>query len=130
MINKTALIYEDINDAISRMVNGNPMGISLKQIAMELWPSRNPNTARSALSRAMSSDYKDMRLSPQELDKLMEITGRPEDIIFFLCDKYSYERPAKKDKVSFEREIRSELKSLIDTLRHVKRKVEQLERMK
>jgi hypothetical protein len=124
------MFYEDVMDAINKMVNANPKGLSIKQIAMELWPSRNPDTARSAFSRGINPENNDVNLNPEELDKAMEITGAPEHIIYYLCDKYSFERPAKKDKARFEKEIKQQLKGVQDQLISISRQVNQLEKVK
>jgi hypothetical protein len=124
------LFYDDINDAISKMVNGNPEGLSIKQIAMDLWPSRNPDTARSAFSRAINSEQHDLNLRPEEVVKVMEITNRPEDVIFFLCDRFGFERPSKKERKSIEKSITSGIKSIQDQMRALMKEVQTLERTK
>ncbi|MEW6485778.1 MAG: hypothetical protein AB1423_14390 [Pseudomonadota bacterium] len=124
------MFYEDINDAISKMVNGNPNGLSIKQIAMTLWPSRNPDTARSVLSRAMNTENHDVQISPEELDKIMEITGAPEHILFYLCDKYGFERPPRKNKETFEKEMKKQVKGIQDQLGLLMRQLHQIEKMK
>lgn len=127
MDSQQPLFYEDIMDAIAKMVNGNPQGLSIKQIAMELWPARNPDTGRSTLSRSLSPEHHDQNLNPEELDKIMEITRAPEHVINYLCDKYGFERPSRKDKESFKKEVRQDLKGLMEQLKHISRKVETLE---
>jgi hypothetical protein len=54
--------YDDITDALSKTVNGNPHGLSLKQIASKLWPARTPDTAHSVLSRSINGEYPDVSL--------------------------------------------------------------------
>lgn len=129
MNNQTPLFYDGILDAINKAVNGNPKGLSLKQIAMELWPARNPDTARSVLSRTLNEET-DVHLNPQELLLLMKIIERPEDIIFFLCDEFGFDRPMKKDKESFKKEVKGDLKNIMENLKHLSRKVEALENNK
>lgn len=122
------LFYEDIYDAMSKAANGNPRGLTLKQIACELWPSRNPDTARSVLSRALNPENVDAHLSPEDMVRFMEICGA-EHLMFFYCDRFGYERPAKKDKAAFEQEIKSELKNLVDGVAMLGRKMKELDRV-
>lgn len=124
------MFYEDVNDAISKMINGNPNGLSIKQIAMTLWPSRNPDTARSVLSRAMNPENHDVQISPEELDKIIEITGAPEHLLFYLCDKYGFDRPARKDKEKFEKEIKKHIKDMQEQMSSIVRQLNQIEKMK
>jgi hypothetical protein len=124
------LFYEDIMDAINKMVNGNPKGLSLKQIAMDLWPARNPDTARSTLSRALNEENTEQNLNPMEIIKTMHITERPEDIIFYICDEFGYERPVKKDKERFEKVIKKQVKGIQDQVMFLSRQISQLEKMK
>jgi len=121
------LYYDDIYDAINKMVHGNPEGLSIKQIAMTLWPARADDTARNVLSRALNPNENDVNLKPEELDKAMDICKAPEHIIFYFCDKYGFERPQKKDPASFKREVKTQLKNVQDELRHIARKLENIQ---
>jgi hypothetical protein len=123
------LFYEDIYDALVKAVNSDSRGLSMKQISCELWPARNPDTARGVLSRALNPENNDVRLAPEEIVRIMDICG-PEHVLFFLCDRFSYERPVRKEKAAFEREIKKGLKDLVDGVNMLGRKVEDLERMK
>ncbi len=127
-MNTLPLFYEDIYDALAKTVNCNSQGLSLKQIACELWPARHPDTARSVLSRALNPENHDVHLDPEEVVKLMEICG-PEHVLFFLSDRFLRERPAKKNKAVFEREIKTELRNLVDGVKQLGRKIEDLERI-
>ena len=127
MPEQTLLFYEDIMDAIIKMVNGNPKGLSIKQIAMDLWPSRNPDTARAAFSRALNEENNDVNLNPPELVKTMHITSRPEDIIYFLCDEFGFERPARKDKSTFEREVKGQVRDIQERIGAVLQELKRME---
>lgn len=124
------MFYEDIIDAILKMVNGNPKGLSIKQIAADLWPARNPDTARSALSRALNPENHDVQLNPEELDKTMEITEAPQHVIFYLCDKYGFERPAKKDKKTFQKEIKDKVSDLSSQVQALMKQIKTFENVK
>jgi hypothetical protein len=123
------LFYEDIMDALNKMININPKGLTIKQIAMELWPSRNPDTARSVLSRAMNPEHHDHNLSPEELLQTMKITDAPEHIINFLCDEFGFERPPKKERGHFERTVKEGVKSIQEQLKQLTREIARMEKM-
>ena len=124
------LFYEDIMDAINRMVNANPNGLSMKQIAMDLWPACNPDTARSLLSRAITPESHDHNLNPEELNKVMEISGAPEHVIFYFCDKFGFERPRVKAPDSFEKDIKADLKTMTQMMKALVQKVDVMEKKK
>jgi hypothetical protein len=108
------LFYEDVYDALNRTVTANPKGLSMKQIAADTWPARNPDTARSVLSRAINPESHDHNLAPDEMVRIMRVTEVPEHVIFFLCDEFGFDRPARKDKTTFERAVKSQLKNIQD----------------
>lgn len=120
------LFYEDIYDALQKMVHGNAHGLSMKEIASLLWPAKKPETARSTLSRAITEEYADVNLDPQELEKTMEITGRPEDIIYYLCDKFGFERPPKKTRDSLKREVMDRFVDLQALMKDLGKKMEHM----
>lgn len=123
------LFYEDIFDALNKTTNGNPQGLVLKQIASDLWPSRNPDTARSLLSRALNPENTDARLSPDEVVRLMDVCG-PEHVLFFLCDRFGFDRPVKKNRSKFEKEVKDIMKGLTEQMQHVARQIKALEGMR
>lgn len=127
-MNTFPMFYEDIYDALTKMVNSNPRGLSMKQIACELWPTRNPDTARSALSRGLNPENHDVHFSPEEMVKLMEICG-PEHVMFYICDRFLFERTTKKNKAAFEHEVKTNFKQLLDGVKQLGHKIEDLERM-
>lgn len=122
------IFYEDIYDALTKMVNTNPRGLNMKQIACELWPARHPDTARSALSRALNPENHDVNLDPEEMIKLMEICG-PEHVMFFLCDRFLFDRTTKKNKTTFEREVKTNFKSLLEGVKQLGQKIQDLEKI-
>lgn len=121
------LFYEDVIDAINKTVAGNAKGLSIKQIAADMWPARNPDTARSEFSRCLNPEDHSHNLDPEEIVRMMEITEAPEHMIFFLCDRFGFERPGVKDKDTFKRELKQGLKTAVDILKVVARGVEKLE---
>ena len=121
--------YEDIYDALNKTVNGNPQGLSIKQVACELWPVRNPETARNTLCRALNPENQDSNLDPEEIIKIMELCG-PEHVLYFLCDHFGFVRPSRKDKKDFEREIKEGVDEVKKQLSSLLRKVEHLEKGK
>lgn len=124
------MFYEDIDDAIAKAVNTNPKGLNIKQIAMDLWPARNPDTARAAFSRAITPENNDVHLAPEEVVKTMEITEAPEHVIFYLCDRFGFERPKKKDTKTFEKAIKDEMHGLMESFKGIQYQIESLEKMR
>ncbi len=106
------MFYEDVYDALQKTVSGNPQGLAMKQVASALWPTRNPETARSVLSRALNPENNEVKLGPEEIEKVMELCG-PEHVIFYLCDKFGFERPHKKRDLTLEEEVQY-LRTVID----------------
>jgi predicted ribosome quality control (RQC) complex YloA/Tae2 family protein len=123
------MFYEDIYDALRKTVDTNPRGLKIKTIACEIWPAKHPDTARSELSRSLNPEDRNANLRPEEIVRLMEVCG-PEHVLYYLCDRFIYERTMKKNKAGFEREMKSELKQLLDGVMHLGRKIEDLERIK
>jgi hypothetical protein len=120
------LFYEDIYDALQKMVHGNAYGFSMKEIAARLWPAKKPETARSTLSRAITEEYSDINLDPQEVEKSMEITGRPEDIIYYFCDKFGFERPVRKTRDSLKQEVMSRFGDIQELMKDLNKKMDKL----
>ncbi len=121
--NPYPLFYDGIMDAINKMVHGNPKGLKIKQIAMDLWPSANPDTARSAFSRAINENNTEQNLTPEELITTMKITEAPEHIIYCLCDEFGFERPPKRDRRSLERNVTENLKSIQEQMKAITKMV-------
>lgn len=124
------LIYDGIMDALNRMVWANPKGMSMKEIGIKLYPSKVPDTARNTLSRAISEEYGDVNLDPEELIKTMEITEAPEHIIYFMCDHFGFERPPRKNKNTFEKQIEQQFQSVLSQVGQIGRLIEGLRQLK
>lgn len=123
------LFYEGPIEALNRTVKANHKGLSIKQIAGYLWPARNPDTARSVLSRCLNEET-DVHLDFEEIVKVMEVTETPEHIIFCLCDTFGFERPAKKNREDFKREIKTQIEDVSNILRALTDKVARMEALK
>ena len=121
------LFYEDIYEAIEKAIGVS--GKTKKELAMILYPGRQIDTAKSLLSRALSPENTDVHLSIEMLITLLKET-RPEDIIYYLCDEFGFERPHKKDTASFEREIKNKVRGLKEQLNGIARGLEQMERVR
>lgn len=121
------LFYEDALDAIEKAIASS--GKTKKEIAAIIYPGRQPETAKSLLSRALTSENTDVHLSMEMILTILKET-RADDFIFFLCDEFGFERPIKKDKESFKKEVKGDLKNIMENLKHLTRKVEALENEK
>lgn len=130
MAENVQLIYDGIMDALNRMVRANPTGMSMKAIGIKLYPSKVPDTARNTLSRAISEEYGDVNLNPEELVKTMEICNAPEHIIYFMCDHFGFERPPRKNKGSFEKQIEQQFQSVLTQVGHIGHLIEGLKQLR
>lgn len=97
------LFYEDIHEAIDCCIADS--GKTKKSLAMSIYPGRTPETAKSLFSRALSPENEDVRLSMEALLKLLDETN-PAHVINYLCDRYRFNRPERKERRSFEREAK------------------------
>lgn len=122
--NNGYLFYETIYDALQKAIATS--GRSQKEIAALLWPGRDISTAKSLLSRALSPENTDVNLSPEKLITIMK-EARPEDFIFFLCDEFGFERPARRIKKDVRREIEGQVKNISATLEVLVKKLSLLE---
>jgi hypothetical protein len=120
------LFYEDAFDALLKSIG--ITGKSQKRIALTLYPGKKKETAVSHFSRAMSSEHGDIHLTLEHTMKILEET-RPEDFLFFLCDKFGFERPILKTPESFKSEIRSKVHDISDKLTSVISELDQLDRL-
>lgn len=105
------LFYEDVYDAIEKAIAS--AGKTKKEIASVIYPGRRIETAMSLLTRALSPENTDVNLNAEMLLTIMR-ECRPNDVINFLCDEFGFERPSKKDKTSFEKEVKSQVKNIQD----------------
>jgi len=114
------LFYDGPYDALEKSiaVSGKPK----KAIAEAVWPGRQPETAKSLLSRALSPENTDVNLNIDILMVIMRET-RPDDFINYLCDEFGFERPSRKtpDKVrqDIEAEVSEINKRLAILIRHL-----------
>lgn len=92
------LFYDGPFDALEKSIALS--GKTKKAVAAAVYPGRNQDTAKSLLSRALSPENTDVHLSVENLLTTMRET-RPDDIIYYLCDEFGFERPDKKttDKI-------------------------------
>ncbi len=118
------LMYFDVYEALRMMVDTNPRGLNIKQVGSELWPERDPETARNTLSRALTGKNKDANLKPHEIVRLMGICGNPEHFIFMLCDAFMRERPRERERRSIERVLKQEALEIRGRLEHLLRHLE------
>lgn len=91
---KPPIYYDDIFEAVDFQVMQS--GLSRKELAATLWPGRRIETAKSLFSRATNPENTDVHLYVEHLVALMDLIGA-EHVINFLCDRYFYQRPQKRD---------------------------------
>lgn len=120
------LFYEDPYDAIDKSIAAS--GKNRKELASVVYPGRKIETAMSLLTRAMSSENTDVNLNIEMLLTILRET-RPDDFIYFLCDKFGFERPPRKDKEKFEKEIKKQVRILQDQVNSLLRQLSQMERL-
>jgi hypothetical protein len=103
------LFYEGPQDALQKSIasSGKPQ----KQIACAVYPGRQPETAKSLLSRGLSPENTDVRINIENLLTIMRET-RPEDFIYYLCDEFGFERPLRKQKADIKKQLASEIQGL------------------
>lgn len=118
------LFYEDAYDAIEKAIAAS--GKTKKELAAVLYPGRQIETAKSLLTRALTPENTDVHLSIEMLLTILRET-RSDDFIYFLCDEFGFERPQRKDKESFKRDVKQDLKALIDQVKNLSRKVDVME---
>lgn len=118
------LFYDGPFDALEKSIafSGKPK----KAIAEAIYPGRQPDTAKSLLSRSMSSENTDVRLSVENLLVIMRET-RPEDFLFFLCDEFGFERPNKKTSDTIKKDIQAEFHEINSRLKILIRQLPALE---
>ena len=103
------LFYDDPYDALDKSIAFS--GKTKKAIAAAIYPGRQPDTAKSLLSRAMSSENTDVHLSIENLMALLRET-RPEDFIYYLCDEFGFERPERKTTDRIRKDIAAEVREI------------------
>ena len=118
--------YEDAYDALNQSIA--ETGRSRKDIASKVYPGRKIETALSLFSRAMSPENTDVHLSQEMIEAIIEST-RPDDYLFYLCDKFGFERPARKP-AALEAEIRLSMQGMQRQMGEMMKKLERLEKAK
>jgi len=118
------LFYESPFDALEKSIafSGKPK----KAIAMSVYPGRQPDTAKSLLSRSMSSENTDVHLSVENVLVIMKET-RPDDFINYLCDEFNFERPIKKTSEKIKKNIQAEIQEINSRLKILIRQLPALE---
>lgn len=118
------LFYDGPLDAVEKSiaVSGKPK----KAIAEAVWPGRQPETAKSLLSRALAPDNTDVNLNVENLLVIMR-EARPDDFIYFLCDEFGFERPDKKTPDKIKQDIAEEVKQIRGQLAALLRQLPTLE---
>lgn len=121
------LFYDGPYDALERSIakSGKPK----KAIACTVYPGRQPDTAKSLLSRAMSPENTDVRMSIENLLTIMHETT-PEDFIFYLCDEFGFERPHRKLKKDATRAILQEFENINRHLAVISKHLPKIETMR
>ncbi len=116
--------YEDAYQALDQSIA--ETGRSKKEIAAAIYPGRRIETALSLFSRAMTPENTDVHLNVEMIETIMERT-RADDFLFYLCDKFGFERPARK-KSAIESDIRMGLQGMQKQMIEMMRKLEKLEK--
>lgn len=116
--------YEDIYDAIDRQISAS--GLQRKEIAAEVFKGRSIETAKSLLSRSLDPNNPDCSLSINRLIAILDLTGA-EHVINMLCDRYFFERPARKSHNGVKRDIEQQMQQLIGQFEALQRSVAGLE---
>lgn len=122
--NQDYLFYDGALDAIDKSiaVSGKPR----KAIAEAVWPGRQPETAKSLLSRALSPENTDVNLNIENLLTIMRET-RADDFIYFLCDEFGFDRPAHRSPEKLKNHIADQVKSIDQQLKALMRLIPTLE---
>lgn len=115
--------YEDAYDALNQAIA--ETGRSRKEIAARVYPGRKIETAHSLLSRALSPENTDVHLTQEMVETIME-ASRPDDYIFYLCDKFGFDRPARKP-AALEADIRMSMQDMQRQMAELLKKVKRME---
>jgi hypothetical protein len=123
MDNNGYLFYDSAYDALEKAIaqSGKPK----KAIASIVYPGRQPETAKSLLSRALAPDNTDVRISIENLITILRET-RANDFIFYLCDEFGFERPNRKLKKDFRNEIQLQISDISKKLEILVKQLPQL----
>lgn len=124
MNQKEYLFYEGPYDALEKSIV--ITGKTKKAIAGTLYPGCQPETAKSRLSRALSTEHPDVNISVENLLTIMKET-RPEDFIYYLCDEFGFHRPDRKTTDKIRQDIASEVRDINLRLAALLRQIPKLE---
>jgi hypothetical protein len=124
---QVSLFYDDAYDALEKSIAAS--GKTKKEIAASCYPGRSIETAKSLLSRALSPENTDVHLCICTILTVMHET-RPDDIIFYLCDEFGFNRPDRKNEEQFEKEIRQDLRGVSEVLKVLTKKLDSLGKVK
>jgi len=124
---KAPLYYDDIYEAIDLQIMVS--GKSKKELAAVLYPGRQIETAKSLFSRAMSPEYTEVSLSIEKLMALLDQAGA-EHIIYYLCDRYFFQRPQRRSRTAAEIDENIQVENLIRQFEAMTSQVRKLRRSK
>lgn len=115
------ITYESPYDALEKSIAIS--GMSKKEIASILFPNTQKlETAKSRLSRALNPEDKGENLNPDQIIAFMEAT-RPEDFLYYLCDRFNFPRPIRKSQDDILKEVKDEIKTTASALESLIKKV-------
>ena len=118
--------YEDAYEALEAAMNAT--GKSRKELAALCYPGRRLETAFSLFSRAMNPENTDVNLTNEQKEIILKNT-RADDYIYYLCDKFGFERP-EKQKNAIEDELRLSMMSMQKQMLDMMQKLEKIEKEK
>lgn len=121
------LFFEDVYDALEKSIAAS--GKSKKDIAAKVYPGRKIETAMSLLTRAMTPENTDVNLNMEMLLVILHETS-PDNFIHFLCDEFGFERSVRKDKETFEKDMKQQVKHIQDQVGSLMRQLSQREKIK
>lgn len=98
------LFYDDPYEVLAASISAS--GKTVKEVACKAYPGCTPDTAKSKLSRALSSENHDVHLSLENILVVLDETI-PEHFINYLCDRYGFIRPQKKKELTPEEELKA-----------------------
>jgi hypothetical protein len=84
--------YSSSEDAISTLIIMS--GMPPKEMASQMWPDVPLETAQQRL-RDKTNPNKQHKFTIDELKDMQKISGRA-DVLYWLCDQLSFERPVRK----------------------------------
>lgn len=126
MSGQQPLFYEDGYDALTKGIAIS--GKSRKAIAMAIWPGKGEGQAQSMLTRALSPEG-DVKLNIENLEVILnEIDAA--HFVYYLCDRYGFDRPPRKDRKAFEKSINEKMEGLAKQFSILLKEVKTLEKVK